>query len=343
MTEDQSQGTKTGAKTCWVITDGVIGMVSQALGLAEAVGRVIDLDIERKDISLAQPWASLPGAFWPPGVFGLNRRSGARLDPPWPDLILSCGRKSVGPALAVKRASKGKSFAVHIQHPHVALNRFDLIAAPSHDRLEGPNVIVTKGAVHRVNKANLDAIKATTPNLYRHLPKPLIAVLFGGDNKAYHLSPGLCHEVAEQLRAAARNLNAGMVVTTSRRTGAANTVLLERILSNPDCEFWDGNGENPYFNYLALADAIVVTGDSVNMVSEAATSGKPVYVVPLELAKGGARAAQKFEAFHETVLQAGAVRRFDGSIELNWTPTPLDEATRVAEIIAKQLQQHSGG
>lgn len=320
------------------MTDGVVGMVSQALGLAERVG----LPVERKDIVLSQPWASLPGAFWPPGVFGLHGTKGARLDPPWPALVVSCGRKSVGPALAIRRASGGRTLAVHVQHPHVRLDRFDLVVAPSHDRIDAPNVLVTTGAVHRVSRDRLAALRVEKPDLYAGLPRPLVAVLIGGGNKAYRLTPELSAVLADRLRAAADALGAGLLVTVSRRTGDENIAALRERLNGPTCLFYDGSGENPYFDYLAMADAIIATGDSVNMVSEAATTGKPVYIVALERAPGAARAAAKFEAFHEAMYAAGAARPFDGFIDPDWQPAPLDETARAADRIRTMLRDRLG-
>ena len=314
---------------CWVITDDRVGTINQAMGLAEAVG----FPFEHKIIVLRQPWRSLPPAFWPPGVFGLKAGESATLTPPWPALVISCGRKAIGPALAVKRASGGKTKVVHIQHPHMPLNRFDLVAVPGHDNLTGPNVIVTTGAIHRVSKAKLAAAKADFAGRFDHLPRPLIAVLIGGSNKAFTMTHAIAERMAADISALADRLGAGLLITASRRTGAENEAVLRRALSGPNVYFWDGTGENPYFGFLAQADAILVTGDSVNMVSEAASSGKPVFIIPLETAPGAQRAADKFNRFRRQVTDAGAARIFDGSVDLDDPPVPLDETARVAAAV----------
>ncbi|RVU35846.1 hypothetical protein EOI86_11310 [Hwanghaeella grinnelliae] len=323
-----------GGRTCWVITDDRVGTINQAIGLAEAVG----FPFEHKIIVLRQPWRSLPPAFWPPSVFGLKGAESAKLTPPWPDLVISCGRKAIGPALAVKRASGGKTKAVHIQHPHMPLKRFDLVAVPSHDNLTGPNVIVTTGAIHRVSKAKLAAAKTGFAGQFDHLPRPLIAVLIGGSNKAFTMTRAIAESMAAQISALAGRLGAGLLVTASRRTGAENEAVLRQALSGPNVFFWDGTGENPYFGFLAQADAILVTGDSVNMVSEAASSGKPVYIMPLETAPGAERAAGKFDRFQQQVIDKGAARMFDDTADLDDQPVRLDETTRVAAAVKKLFQ-----
>lgn len=320
-------------KTCWVITDDRAGTINQAIGLAEAV----ELPFEHKVIVLRQPWRSLPPAFWPPGVFGLKAGESADLAPPWPDLVISCGRKAIGPALAVKRASRGKTKAVHVQHPHVPLDRFDLVAAPEHDGLAGANVLATTGAIHRVSKEKLLEARAQFSNSFDTLPRPLIAVLIGGSNKAFTMTRETAERMARDIQALAKRLGAGLLITASRRTGAENEAILRAALEGPDTLFWDGKGENPYFGFLAHADAIVVTGDSVNMVSEAASCGKPVFIIPLEPSPDANRAAAKFNRFRDSVLKGKAARLFDVSADLDFAPTPLNETARVAEAVKALL------
>lgn len=318
-----------GQKTCWVITDDRAGTINQAIGLAEAVG----FPFEHKVIVLRQPWRSLPPAFWPPGIFGLKEDASAALTPPWPDLVISCGRKAIGPALAVKRAGGGRTKAVHVQHPHMALDRFDLIAVPGHDRLTGPNVVVTTGAIHRVTTAKLDTARAEFADHFKTLPRPLIAVLIGGSNKAFTMTRAVAERMATDIKALADRLGAGLLITPSRRTGAENEAVLRSTLNGPNVYFWDGEGENPYYAFLALADAVLVTGDSVNMVSEAASSGKPVFIIPLETAPGAARAAAKFDRFRREIVEIGAARMFDPGSDLTFQPTMLAETARVATAV----------
>jgi len=311
---------------CWVLTDGKVGMLAQAEGLAEAVG----IPIERKTLHLGRPWSWLPPTLWPPGFLGL-RWGDDQLRPPWPDLVISCGTHAVGPALEVKRRSGGRTVAVHIQNPSVRPSRFDLVAVPRHDRLSGPNVEPTLGAVNGITPAKLTAAAERFRTTLDHLPRPLVAVLIGGSNAAYTLDAQETAAIAEGLEKLAKTTGAGLAVTTSRRTGHGNEVILREGLRGVPAVIWDGRGDNPYLGYLGLADAIVATCDSVNMVTEACMTGKPVHVVYLP----GTNAA-KFEQFHADFQDAGMTRRFDGRLD-SWRYDPPDDTRRIAGRIRAML------
>ena len=310
----------------WVLTDGKAGTRSGALGLAEAVG----LPVVEKRVRSALPWRWLPPFLWPKGVLGVGA-GGDPLEPPWPRLIVSAGERSVGPALEIKRRAGGDAFSVHIQHPRVDPGHFDLVVVSSHDRLTGPNVRVTIGALHRVTGELLADAAARFGTAFAHLPRPLVAVLIGGANRAYRFDKETATRLAEYLAALARDGGCGLLITASRRTGAVNEALLREKLGGLPVAFWDGKGENPYFAYLGLADALVVTGDSVNMVSEACYTGKPVHVFRLPGGEGS-----KFERFHQALAELGATRPFTGRLE-TWPCVPLDERTALAEEIRRGL------
>jgi uncharacterized protein len=310
----------------WVVTDGKIGIVNQAVGLAEATG----FPFTEKIIALRKPWRWLPANFWPSGTFGTSSE-GDQLEPPWPDIVISCGRQSVGPARAVKAASG--AFHVHIQHPRMSISSFDLLVVPAHDRLAGENVVATRGAIHRVTPARLSEAATTFAPLLASLPRPLIAVLIGGGSKSHQLTPAMTEDIAARLQTFAAETGGGLAVTASRRTGAENEAILRTRLSGENVFVWDGAGENPYFGLLGLADHIVVTADSVNMVSEACRTGKPVHVI--DLAGGSA----KFDAFHQQFRDAGFTRPFTGTAD-HWSYEPLDETGRAAREIHRRLELH---
>ncbi|MBP5856370.1 mitochondrial fission ELM1 family protein [Marivibrio halodurans] len=315
---------------CWVLTDGKAGMEAQALGLAEAVG----LPVTMKRLRGGFPWRFLPAACWPPGVMGLSPRSD-QLVPPWPRLVISCGRHAVGPALAVRRRSRGATVVVHVQHPHVPLSRFDLVVAPRHDRVNGPNVEVTTGSVHRITRARLDEAAAAMAEDFKYLPRPLIAVLIGGTNGAYRLDEVESARLAHQLKDLSAKTRGSLLVTPSRRTGEENIRILRRALHAVPSKVWDMQGENPYFGWLGAADAVLVTGDSVNMVSEATATGKPVY--RLDLPTVGR--VEKFKRFHAAMEELDAVRPFEGRIDLDWTPGTVDDTPRAAARVKALLAE----
>jgi uncharacterized protein len=253
--------------------------------------------------------------------------TGERLTPPWPDLVIGCGRNTAMPGLAIRRASGGVTVAAQIQYPGIGLGEFDLLVVPEHDRLRGAQIIVTRGAVHRVTWARLAAARGRFPALAA-MPRPILSVLIGGTNKAYRLTLRRLGEIADALVAVLGADGGSALVTPSRRTGAAGVALLRERLSGFSAAIWDGSGDNPYFAYLALADAFLVTADSVSMISEAAATGKPVHILDLD---GG---NDKFARFHATMQAAGITRPFAGRIE-SWSyPIPDDTARAGAALRA---------
>jgi uncharacterized protein len=313
-------------RTTWVLTDGKMGMLSQAMGLAEAVG----FDIVRKTIRPAAPWKWLPANLWPSGVSGVAPGADSIGGEP-PDLVVSCGRHAVGPALWLKRRHRDRCFVAHVQHPRAKITCFDLIVAPSHDGLTGPNVIEATGSLHGVTPARIEAAAARFAPRHGAASRPLVAVLIGGNNSVYSLTEKTVDTLIANLTHLTAAYGAGLLITLSRRTGEAAGSRLRAALRDIAVDIWDGTGENPYLAYLGVADAIVVTCDSVNMISEACSTGKPVYIVPLP-----GRGSSKFAAFHDRLVSAGTARFFDGRLD-TWTYAPLDDTARAAREVRKRM------
>ena len=308
----------------WALHDGKPGMASQALGLAEA----LNLPVVEKRLAVRAPWRHLPPQLWLRPFAALGGE-GDRLEPPWPDIIIGCGRNSVALARAVKRASGGAAFWAQVQDPHFARDMIDLMVAPAHDRAAGANVVETCGAVHRVTPEKLAVAGARFAPLLADLPRPLIAVLLGGSNRAYRVTRERAEGFATQLKAAADE-GYGLAITPSRRTDTEIVALLRARLAGATMYLWDGSGENPYLGLLACADAVAVTADSVSMVSEAAATGKPVHVI--DLAGGSA----KFDRFHQAMRAAGITRPFGGKIE-QWHYDPPDDTARAAAEVRRRF------
>lgn len=310
--------------TVWALHDGKPGMASQALGLAEA----LNLPVVEKRLAVRAPWRHLPPQLWLRPFAALSGK-GDRLEPPWPDIVIGCGRNSVALARAVKRASGGDTFWAQVQDPHFARQMIDLMVAPAHDRADGANVMHTRGAVHGVTPEKLAVAAARFAHLLADLPRPLIAVLLGGSNRAYRITSERAQSFAAQLKAVV-DQGHGLAITPSRRTDPEIVALLQRRLEGAKVYLWDGTGENPYLGLLACADAVVVTADSVSMVSEAAATGKPVHVI--DLAGGSA----KFDRFHQAMRAAGITRPFSGTIE-QWRYDPPDDTARAAAEIRRRF------
>jgi hypothetical protein len=311
--------------SAWVLSEGHVGMENQALGLAEALG----VGTAVKRLWPRAPWSWLPPRLWLWGTHAPGPR-GDRLDPPWPDLVISCGKRAAAAAAAVKRASGGATAIVHVQTPPLSLSTFDLVVVPAHDGTSGTNVHVTDAAVHRVTPGQIAAAAARFAPGVAHLPAPRAAVLVGGSNNRYRLTSGIMRRVAGQLAALARDRGIGLLVTPSRRTGAENEAILREALADVPAIVWDGNDENPYFAWLGLADWILVTCDSVSMTSEALSTGKPVYVIGLD---GHSR---RIEDFHRRMRDAGRTRPFDGVLE-SWSYVPPDDTARAAGAVRDML------
>src|SRR5713226_9252518 len=197
----------------WVLHDGKPGMASQALGLAEATG----FAFSEKKLSIRRPWAWLPPLLWL-APLDAAREAGRPLVPPWPDLVIGCGRNTARPALAIRRASGGRTVAAQIQDPRTGRGEFDMLFVPEHDRLRGARIVVTGGALHRVTAQLLAAERRRFPAL-EALPRPILGVLIGGSNRAYRLDISRLGEIAEMVAALVQRNRGSAVVTPSRRTG----------------------------------------------------------------------------------------------------------------------------
>ncbi|WP_235830255.1 mitochondrial fission ELM1 family protein [Algihabitans albus] len=315
-----------GTASCWVVTDGRSGIEVQARGLAEELGTRPVM----KRLTARKPWVWLPPRFWINPLNCVAVREGGPLTPPWPDIVISTGRRAAAVSAGIRaaaRAGGARTFAIHIQRPYQPLDRFDLVIVPRHDRLEGPNVLATFGALGRVTPDRLAAAKdALAPEL-GSLPHPRIAVAVGGTNKVFKMGVPEAEALAGRLRQAQRQTGGSLLVTVSRRTGPAVIETLRRALNDLPGRLDDGSGaQNPYFAFLGTADAVVVTCDSVNMACEAAATGKPLHVFDLP---GG---SAKFARFHGDLRDAGIARRFTGEIG-HWDYRPLAETSRIAREV----------
>jgi mitochondrial fission protein ELM1 len=308
------------APVVWVLHDGKAGMASQSLGLAEATG----FPFVEKSLVVRAPWAYLPPQLWFAPLAAV-RDNGRKLAAPWPDVVIGCGRNTAAPTLAVRRASNGRTIAAQIQNPGLGCEAFDLMLVPEHDRLRGPRIITTKGALHRVTAEKLAAARHRFPELAA-LPRPVLGVLIGGANRAYRMSLSRLASIGDAVAACLRETGGSVVLTPSRRTGAAGVALLRERLAGLPASVWDMTGDNPYYAYLAIADAFLVTADSVSMISEAAATGRPVHILDLD---GG---DAKFSRFHKAMRDAGITRPFAGRIE-SWRYPPLDDTARAGATL----------
>jgi len=309
-------------------------MEVQCVALAEALG----LSPIVKRIKLRSLWR-----FFTPYLRGglryAFRRDGDQLSPPWPNVLIACGRKSIPASLFVRaqsRASGGKgALTIQIQDPAIDLASFELIVAPSHDRLKGANVITSAGSLHRVTSLRLqDEAAKLSPRLTEVAP-PYLGVLVGGPNTASNFTAIEATAFARQLAKAAREAGASILLTPSRRTTPEILDAIKAALANSPAWIWDGTGDNPYFGILGISRYLVVTADSVNMATEAAAAGKPLYVWPI-----GGRSA-KFDDFHRSLRDRGVARPFDGRLESFASPSTGD-MEQVTSMVQKFIDDYFG-
>jgi len=302
-------------------------MEAQGIAVAEAVG--LPFSLKRVRVEGPMRWLPVPLQLAvPPARRLASVTSNEPLAPPWPRLLISIGRRSVPIALAVKRL--GGAYALHIQNPKVPPRLFDLVAAPVHDGLSGANVVTTFGAVHSVTAARLAEADERFAGEIDPLPRPRVTVLLGGASQAFSFPPADAAAFGASLARLARACGGSLLVTPSRRTSPEALAALSAAIAQVPHRIWDGTGENPYHAYLAAADAVIVTEDSVNMVTEAAGTGKPVYVQSL------AGTSRRIAHFHALMREAGATRPFAGRLE-SWTYTPINDTESVARKVRQAL------
>ena len=314
----------------WVVTDGRAGIENQALGLAEAIGRRAPADITIKKVGLRSPWSWMP-----PGLIPARRQAltdtSDMLEPRWPHVWIGCGRASLPFSMGVRSWSGGRTLVVQLQDPRVNPREFDLVIPPEHDQLEGANVFPIVGACHRVTPERVSQeAHRFAPDLSA-LPPPTIAVLIGGKSKRQDISVATARRISRETAA----LDGSLLVTLSRRTSTKARATFARELRPFTRLFFDGDGPNPYFAMLGAADIILVTSDSANMAVEAAATGKPVLIIPIDGDPG------KVGLLHAALFDRGSARPFQGRLE-NWRTEPLRETDRAAMEVLRLLAQKRG-
>jgi hypothetical protein len=311
-------------RTAWLLTNGAAGMDAQTRGVADALG----LSYEMKPFEptgiyrVFAPWAPVP----PRDRFG---RPGSTFAPPWPDVAIALGRTSVPYLRALRRLSPS-TFTLLMLDTRAGTRAADAIWVPQHDRLRGDNVIVTLTAPHSVTPARLASLRREVPTAIASLPCPRIAVLLGGKNGAYRYRDDDYARFKTALHSLGE-LGASFMVTPSRRTQPQLTQAADEATRPFPRLFYAGEGTNPYPEFLAHADAIVVTADSVNMTGEAAATGRPVLVF------SPSAGSAKFNRFHAALSDYGATRPLpERLVEFpDWSYEPLFSA----EIIAREIER----
>ena len=314
--------------TVWALTDDRPGNNVQVLGVATA----LDWPVTEKAIRYSG-FARLPNIIRRATLAGVADDSRADLHPPWPDLVIAAGRRSAPVARWIKRQSEGRTKLVQIMFPgRIGAKDFDLIALPDHDAkphvARWPNVISMTGAPTLITDDLLAEQADHWQGRFDALPRPFIAVVVGGATRRKPFSRDQAFDLGTKVASFARNAGGSVLVTTSRRTGREAELALLQVIPEPREVFtWGQDGENPYTGFLALADAIVVTGDSVTMCAEACATQTPVYIYapPHTVTAKHAR-------LHRRLFDLGYARPMSDVLE-DWSHRPLRPAEDIAEYI----------
>ena len=307
-----------------LLTEGMHGMISQTEGMAKA----LNTEYTHKIIRLSFPWNLIPPKFTPISEIILKDRI-YLIESETPNLIISCGRKSVIPSILLKKKNP-KIFTIHIQDPKVSFKNFDAIIAPEHDSLKGDNVYSSKGAIHYITDVEISKAKNYLKDKVKG--QKIVSLILGGPNKYYSFDEDQLKEVFDKIKSNFISNDYKVIVIPSIRTPKASIDLAFK-------EF-DGFGyvvssvdKQAYLSAFALANNVVVTCDSTSMISEAAASGKPIYVAHMKAKKNNYR----FKRFFDLFKEIGITRDLGEKLE-SWTYNKHNEAERIATIIKDKIK-----
>lgn len=314
----------------WVLADDRPGNVAQALGVAEALGRPFAI----KDIRYDR-WGAAPNLVRGRSLLGVAAASRQLLTPPWPRLVIAAGRRTAPVARWLKRRS-GAALVQLMDPGWPGRGDFDLIAKPRHDddgMAAGGRIMVTLGACHRASPVRLaEAARLWAPRL-AHLPRPYLLVVVGGGTKDRPFDAALARQLAAGMTDLRQRAGGSVLMTTSRRTPPeAERILFDAATEPAWRHSWQAGGDNPYPGFLALADSLLVTGDSMSMCSEACANGGPVFI----FAPAG-MVSDKHARLHQALYERGFARPLGGDPTV-WRHPPLNAAEDVArEIVQRGL------
>jgi mitochondrial fission protein ELM1 len=305
-----------------LLTQGMHGMISQVEGLAKA----LDIDFTHYKVELNHFWKVIP-----PKLTPISQSVYKKIDHDDFDVIISCGRKSVIPSIYLKNTSNKKVFNIHIQDPKVDLTHFDFIVAPEHDVIEGPNVITTKGAIHYLTENEINENKDYLNSFIKKDKRKIWALILGGPTKYYDYSTKNMKHIFTILYKLLKKHDFQLVVIPSMRT-PINTIHYAKEFFGDNHTVIKNVDKKAYLSALAISENITVTCDSSSMISEAALTGKPIYVANILPKKNDKR----FQRFRNLFRELNITRNLGEEIEI-WNYQKLNETNRVAGIIKQKI------
>jgi len=305
-----------------LLTEGMHGMISQVEGLAKA----LDIDFTHHKVELNHFWKLIP-----PKLTPISESVYKKINHDDFDVIISCGRKSVVPSIHLKNTAKKKVFNIHIQDPKVELNHFDFIVAPEHDGIEGQNVISTKGAIHYLTENEISENKDYLNSFIKKDERKIWVLIMGGPTKYYDYSTKNMKHIFTALYKLLKKHDFQLVVIPSMRT-PINTIHYAKEFFGENHTIIMDVDKKAYLSALAISENIVVTCDSSSMISEAALTGKPIYIASILPKKNDKR----FQRFRNLFRELNIIRNLGEEVEI-WSYEKLDETNRVANIIKQKI------
>ena len=307
-----------------LLTQGMHGMISQVEGMAKA----LNTEYSHKIVRLSFPWNLIPPKLTPISEVILKDQI-YLTENKSPDLIISCGRKSVIPSILLKKKNL-KAFTIHIQDPKVSFKNFDAIVAPEHDNLNGDNVYSSKGAIHYITDTEIN--KARNYLVDKIKGQKIVSLILGGPNKYYSFSKEQLIKIFEEIKSNFISRGYKAIVIPSMRTPKTIIELATKEM-NEYAYVVNSVDKQAYLSAYALATCIVITCDSTSMISEAATSGKPIYVAHMKAKKNNYR----FKRFFKLFKEMGIIRDLGEKVE-TWTYQKHNEAERIAAVIKNKIK-----
>ncbi|WP_415290189.1 mitochondrial fission ELM1 family protein [Candidatus Pelagibacter sp. Uisw_136] len=307
-----------------LLTEGMHGMISQVEGLAKA----LDLDFIHEKIEINNFWKLFPPKVTPIQDFVFKNKINSQFD-----VVISCGRKSVIPSIYLKKKFKNKIINIHIQEPKVSLDNFDFVVAPEHDGLKGNNVLTSKGAVHYLTNDELDQNENYLKSKI-NTRKKIVTLILGGPTRYYDYNNQVIDGIFSKIEQNFLKNNYQVIIIPSMRT-PQNIIEKAKNYFDKDQIIIPNVDKKAYLSSLKISDHIIVTCDSTSMISEAAITGKPIYVAQMPASKNN----QRFKSFFNLFESLNIIKELNNSIE-NWTYTKLNETNKIANQIKEKIKQH---
>lgn len=320
-------------KVVWLLLDDRLGSVGQIRGVAEALDKD-EFEITQKFL-IYTPLSILPNWVKGSSLMGIDSLSCKELKAPYPDLLICGSARSISTAKHIKKKSKGQTKLVYLMYPgSLELSNFNMVFLPKHDTTKKitANCFITEGSPHRITQEKLAEARALWADKFKDLPRPLTAIIIGGAIKDREFSMDNVKMLLENIREFKQKIGGSILMTTSRRTGkSAQEYIASGLRDVASYNYlWGNSGENPYLGFLACADNIIVTGDSVSMACEVCGTGKPVFVF-----SGKKWLTPKHNRFISNLLEKKYATEL--SLEnIDFKPSmTLNDATFIAKTIEK--------